>query len=236
MKKLLLTFLAAVGMFTAAEGRELRFYLGDQLIEKGSTVAYTEYTATQLGPNLRVSIEPPLYIWSDMLTSSVTVTAKCETGENISLCCGGDCINGTDVTKNNVKISGGDNGMTALDLHYASMLTGTTKAPTLRVNDEAVDSKASSTRTSFTIVMGPDASGIDKIDGNSGVSVTSAAIRYDLPGEATVALHSITGAKALEARVAGSGTLEISGLPCGIYIYSVRGAGVNKTGKLVIRK
>lgn len=235
MKKLILTFLAAVGVMTSAESREIRFYLGDQQIENGATVAYTDYTSTQLGPNLRVTIEPPLYIWSDMLTTSVTVTAKCETGETISLCCGGDCTSGTDVSKTNVKVSGGNNGMTALELHYANMVSGSVKVPTLKVAVEGVDTKYSSSRKSFVINMGPDASAIDKVEQNRNITVSGRAIRYNLNGEAVVALHSITGAKALETRVAGSGSIELSGLPCGIYIYSVRGAGENRTGKLVIR-
>ena len=235
MKKLLLTLLMAAGIASATQARELRFYLGDQQITDGAVIKYDKYEIKTVTPvKAEVTMKPDLYIWSDMMTNTVQVTAKSVNGQSIQMCCGGQCMSGATVVKNSVKINTGDSGRTALDFEYMGSQHPDDPVPNITVEFEAVDTKASSTKISFKLLMGPQA-GLETVEASRAVSVSGNAIRYSLPGTAQVSVYDILGGKAAEATLSGEGTYSLSALPKGIYIYMVKGDAVRQSGKLVIR-
>lgn len=235
MKKLLLTLLMAAGIASAAQARELRFYLGDEQITDGAVIKYDKYEMNVKTPVLaEVVMEPDLYIWSDMMTNTVQITAKSVNGQSIQMCCGGACMAGSTVVKEKVMVKANDSGRVPLAFEYRGNQNPNDPVPNITVEFEAVDTKASSTRISFTLLMGPQA-GMESVVSDRTLTIGSDVISYNLDGSAQIGVYDILGGKAMEATVSGEGTLSLSSLPKGIYIYMVRGDAVRQSGKLVIR-
>ncbi|MCM1521726.1 MAG: T9SS type A sorting domain-containing protein [Muribaculaceae bacterium] len=232
MKKIYAFLLAmlAVGTMSA---RELTFYMGDSPIANGSTVAYTDTEVKDLGDGWKsVKIAPPLYLWSDLVTKTVKVTAACTSGQVIQMCAGSKCEAGTSVTKNNVTI----NTREKLDLefHFENPeMQG--DVPTITVKFDAEDTSYGTT-ASFTLVMGPNSSGIREIAKDKEVWASPAGIEYNLNAPANISLYSITGTQVLAVKAEGRGTVNTHSLRPGIYIYTVTtSAGARTTGKIHVR-
>ncbi|MDE6438159.1 MAG: T9SS type A sorting domain-containing protein, partial [Muribaculaceae bacterium] len=97
------------------------------------------------------------------------------------------------------------------------------------------DTKSSSTRSSCTSLMGPQAGAESIAASASGVTVTGNTLAYSIPGQAQVSIYDILGGKAVDTTVSGEGSLSLASLSRGIYIYMVRGEAIRQSGKLVIR-
>ena len=226
----------AAGLATATQARELRFYLGDEQITDGAVIKYDKYDLNLKTPVLaEVTMAPDLYIWSDMMTNTVQVTAKSVNGQSIQMCCGGACSSGTTVVKENVQIGSKDSGRIPLEFEYMGTQNPSEPVPNVTVEFEAVDTKSSSTRISFTILMGPQAGAESIAASASGVTVTGNTLAYSIPGQAQVSIYDILGGKAVDTTVSGEGSLSLASLSRGIYIYMVRGEAIRQSGKLVIR-
>lgn len=232
MKKLYTLLLAALAIGTAS-ARELTFYMGDSPIANGSTVAYSDVTVKDLGDGWKeVKMEPKLYLWSDIVTNTVKVTAACATGQTIQMCAGGQCEFGATVVKQNVSIP----TRSKLDLqfeYYVAEMQG--EVPTLTVNFDAED-MSYGTKTAFTLVMGPNASaGIKDLAKEKEIWVTPAGIEYNLQAPAAISLYSITGTQVLAVKASGRGTVNTHSLHPGIYIYTVTTSAGRTTGKIHVR-
>ena len=225
----------AAGIASAAQARELRFYYGDQQITEGATVKYTDHKLTQVTPMLQeLKMEPELYIWSDMLTNTVTVVATSINGQSIQMCCGSNCISGTTVTKTDVRITR-DQKLSLQFEYIQKFLNETPVVPDITVDFEAYDTKYPDQKITFRLLMGPQAAGVDRVETAKAMTVSGSDILYNLPSAAQVSVYDILGGKALETAVSGNGSLSLSHLPTGIYIYTVKGDAIRQSGKLVIR-
>ncbi|MCM1163625.1 MAG: T9SS type A sorting domain-containing protein [Muribaculaceae bacterium] len=232
MKKLYTLLLALLALGTAS-ARELTFYLGDNHIADGSTVAYSDIQVTDLGDGWKsVKMEPKLYLWADLITTSVQVTADCTTGQTIQMCAGGQCEAGVKVVKQNVSIP----TKSKLDLqfeYYNPEFQG--DVPTLTVVFNAKDLNYG-TKTAFTLVMGPDANtGIRSITKSKEVWSSPAGLEYNLDVPASISLYSITGTQVLAVKASGRGTVNTHSLRPGIYIYTVNTSTGRTTGKIHVR-
>jgi|GEM_PF-1051241 len=242
MKKLLLLFTLFAGIGCMAGARELRFYMDDLRITDGSTVTYDKVEVTEIpipgmGTLKKVKMEPPLYIWSDMMSNTVGVTAKCTSGQKVQMCCGGECARGLTVTKENVRVNKGDAGRVSLQFEYLEDFAPGTeqKIPTVTVEFSAFDSKSSSAKASFTLVMGENAS-VESVENSEEISVTSRELRHDISGTARVSVFNLLGNKVLDSVISGSGSVSLTGLVDGVYVYTVKGDTIHKTGKVYISR
>ncbi|MDE6301893.1 MAG: T9SS type A sorting domain-containing protein [Muribaculaceae bacterium] len=230
MKKLLL--LSATLVALTSQARELTFYLGETAVKPGEKVVFTDVQKEPAGAGFDVVMAPELYLHSDLVTSNVTVKAECTSGQKIQMCAGGDCMSGTTVTKEKVRIE--SDQKIPLEFEYMAYAADEEAIPTVITNFTAVDPKYPNTEVTMTLEMNPNG-------GTATVSVTSVelvavngGLSYKVESPATLSLIDITGRTILRQSVSGEGFISTASLPRGLYIYRLAGSSV-LSGKLQLR-
>lgn len=232
MKKLYAFAAAALFAALPLSARELTFYMGDETIENGSKVEFTNVETEVWGDLGMVVMDPNLSLVSDVATNTVTITAECLSGENIQLCAGGQCVSGKKVVKENINMAADKKVL--LQFEYMDMnWDPTTPIPTdVTAEISAVDTAYPETAVSFTIVMNPKNSAVKEVFLNDkAFRAVKDGIEYTFDAPAAVAIYNLKGEAVVKTTLNGRGTLSTSSLPAGIYVYK---AGA-KTGKIYIR-
>ena len=230
MKKLILLSLAVMAL--TAQARELTFYLDDEPIAPGAKVTFTGVSKEPAGAGFDVIMAPNLQLHSDIVTSNVTVTAECTSGQTIQLCAGGDCMAGTSVTKTGVRI--GSNQKLPLEFEYADYVTSETAIPTVVTNFTAVDPKYPNTQVTMTLEMNPNGGVAAVSVSHNPLVVANGGLHYDVEGAAVLSLIDITGRTVLRENVSGNGFISTASLPRGLYIYRLSGSAA-ASGKIQLR-
>ena len=231
MKKFYL-LLMALAITCTAQARKISFYLGDQLIEKGSTVQFNTITEEEYSGALLIA--PPLYIGSDTETQQAQFTMRCTSGQSLSVCTGGTCVMGSNVTKTGLSIS--KDGKLAMDIHYESFDADSSEdlPKDIILDISGQDGTYSTSASNFTIVLNSSGSGIATVFGDKPeLRVAGRRLAYKVNGHATISLYNILGVRALHVPVTDAGTVSLESLPKGIYVYTVEGDS-NFSGKISI--
>lgn len=230
MKKFLAFAFVALTAIAPLSARELKFYNGDTPVESGSRLEFTNYNKTSIGNGMvEVSFEPDLYLWSDIFTNTVTLTANCVSGQAIQLCAGGDCVSAESVTKENIKLT--TNQKLFLQFEYIAELGENEVVPEVVTEISAVDTKYENIKADITVVLN-SSSGVTSIYVNdSSFKAVAGAISYDFASLTEVNLYSLSGERILTSVVEGCGQISTTALASGLYLYK---AG-NKSGKIYIR-
>lgn len=88
------------------------------------------------------------------------------------------------------------------------------------------------------IILGVDpekAAGISGTGSKKPVSFASNTLTFNLGSAATVSLYSVTGSEVLKKDINSTGSVSLSTLPKGVYIYKVNGTSKTYTGKVVVK-
>lgn len=83
----------------------------------------------------------------------------------------------------------------------------------------------------FVIEVDTEAAGVGNVDAASQVSFANNAVSYSLAAPSELAVYSITGSKVLSRTVSGTGSVELSHLSKGVYIYTLAG----KTSRVLVK-
>lgn len=102
------------------------------------------------------------------------------------------------------------------------------------------DTKQTQVIETFTckIILGVDpekAAGISGTGSKKPVSFASNTLTFNLGSAATVSLYSVTGSEVLKKDINSTGSVSLSTLPKGVYIYKVNGTSKTHTGKVVVK-
>ncbi len=88
------------------------------------------------------------------------------------------------------------------------------------------------------IILGVDpekAAGINSVGSKKTVSFANNTLTFNIASAATVSLYSVTGTEVLKKDISTAGSISLSTLPKGVYIYKVNGASKTYTGKVVVK-
>ena len=88
------------------------------------------------------------------------------------------------------------------------------------------------------IILGVDpekAAGINGVGSKKTVSFANNTLTFNIASAATVSLYSVTGSEVLKKDISTTGSISLSTLPKGVYIYKVNGASKTYTGKVVVK-
>lgn len=226
MKKFYITMLCLAAM-TCAQAMELTFWLGDKKIEPGTTAEFTEVTVDDYGDYKEVFMEPKIYLSSDIYSSSIKVTASCVSGQNIRLCCNGNCQTGKEVTKNDVTLRREER--LDLQFEYIEELDAGVEVPTVVTRISAEDIYDEESRVDFVLVMGVEGASLNKVETGADVVVpVPGAVAYSVSATAPFAIYATDGTCAFESTVTGDGTVA---LQPGIYVYKLG----NISGKILVK-
>ena len=244
-KSLLFIFLLSGAMLGKAQ--TLTFYNEGQPIENGSEVVSSRYNET-IAEYGQLSLDPAITLTSsaDAEVGTVHVTLKSLDQHSVGICVWeGGCVNAgennewTVLKSNNAKLSadtpvdmrieymGERNGI----IPFGTVITVKSEVSAWYEGNEA-------SKISFTLVMkNPDLDRVDEVTAASPVVRAEAGtLVYSLPCEsAELSLYSIGGVQALAQHLSGSdGTVSLSGLTAGLYIYRLQG-GVSAYGKIIVK-
>lgn len=88
------------------------------------------------------------------------------------------------------------------------------------------------------IILGVDpekAAGINGVGSKKPVSFANNTLTFNIASAATVSLYSVTGTEVLKKDISTVGSISLSTLPKGVYIYKANGASKTYTGKVVVK-
>ena len=232
MKKIFTLLVLFATALTASA--QLSFTMDGNTIENGATITSSKVDPmfTELGS---VMFKPDVFVNSEK-AGNVTVEVKALDGRSVSLCFGGNCISGKNLSKSkdltagesvDIKLEGG--GM---------MVKGT---QTYKCEVTAYYTSDRSSTISFTLIMtnDPTVLAVGSVEAeNDGVMFDGRTMSYTFAAAAprTVSLYTVSGKQVAKWNVdAAAGTLSLDNLQNGTYVYAVKGAGTNISGKVVLK-
>ena len=232
MKKIFTLLVLFATALTASA--QLSFTMDGNTIENGATI-----TSSKLDPSFEamgfVMFKPDVFVSSEK-AGNVTVEVKALDGRSVSLCFGGICINGENLSKSKDMTAGES---VDIQLEGGGMfITGT---QTYKCEVTAYYTSDRSSTISFTLIMtnDPTVLAVGSIEAeNDGVMFDGRTMSYTFAAAAprTVSLYTVSGKQVAQWNVdAAAGTLSLDNLQNGTYVYAVKGAGTNISGKVVLK-
>lgn len=199
-------------------------------------------------------MEPEIFV-SSSVTQTVTVSVKdldevIVPAKGIVQICGfGDpqCI--TTNNSNNftaaktTKMNAGTSLDTKTHIDFGSVMiidgVPYGEAPTLPIERKIkITAKAGNEELSFVLTLVHDPDNILSVNGistDNTVNATTEGISYNLSTSGTLDIYSANGAAVMHKTVEGNGTVSLSALPAGVYVYSLKAGGKSYTGKVAIK-
>ena len=232
MKKIFTLLVLFATALTASA--QLSFTMDGNTIENGATI-----TSSKLDPSFEamgfVMFKPDVFVNSEK-AGNVTVEVKALDGRSVSLCFGGNCINGKNLSKSKDMTAGES---VDIQLDGGGMFISGTQ--TYKCEVTAYYTSDRSSTISFTIIMtnDPTVLAVGSIEAeNDGVMFDGRTMSYTFAAAAprTVSLYTVSGKQVAQWNVdAAAGTLSLDNLQNGTYVYAVKGAGTNISGKVVLK-
>lgn len=230
MKKIFTLLVLFATALTASA--QLSFTMDGNTIENGATI-----TSSKLDPSISemgfVMFKPDVFVNSEK-AGIVTVEVKALDGRSVSLCFGGNCINGKNLSKSK-DMAAGESVDIMLDA--GGMFISGTQTYKCEVTAYYYYTKT----ISFTMIMtnDPTVLAVGSIEAeNDGVMFDGRTMSYTFAAAAprTVSLYTVSGKQVAQWNVdAAAGTLSLDNLKNGTYVYAVKGAGTNISGKVVLK-
>lgn len=232
MKKIFTLLVLFATALTASA--QLSFTMDGNTIENGATI-----TSSKVDPSFAefgsVMFMPGVFVNSEK-AGNVTVEVKALDGRSVSLCFGGNCISGKNLSKSK-DMTAGESVDIQLDAG-GMMVKGT---QTYKCEVTAYYTSDRSSTISFTMIMtnDPTVLAVGSIEAeNDGVMFDGRTMSYTFAAAAprTVSLYTVSGKQVAQWNVdAAAGTLSLDNLKNGTYVYAVKGAGTNISGKVVLK-
>ena len=232
MKKIFTLLVLFATALTASA--QLSFTMDGNTIENGATITSSKVDPmfTELGS---VMFKPDVFVNSEK-AGNVTVEVKALDGRGVSLCFGGICINGENLSKSKDMTAGES---VDIQLEGGGMFISGTQ--TYKCEVTAYYTSDRSSTISFTMIMtnDPTVLAVGSIEAeNDGVMFGGRTMSYTFAAAAprTVSLYTVSGKQVAKWNVdAAAGTLSLDNLQNGTYVYAVKGAGTNISGKVVLK-
>ena len=232
MKKIFTLLVLFATALTASA--QLSFTMDGNTIENGATITSSKVDPmfTELGS---VMFKPDVFVNSEK-AGNVTVEVKALDGRGVSLCFGGICINGENLSKSKDMTAGES---VDIQLEGGGMFISGTQ--TYKCEVTAYYTSDRSSTISFTLIMtnDPTVLAVGSVEAeNDGVMFDGRTMSYTFAAAAprTVSLYTVSGKQVAKWNVdAAAGTLSLDNLKNGTYVYAVKGAGTNISGKVVLK-
>ena len=236
MKKFLLASLA-LGTLITANAKELAIIYDGETLPNNSSVKFDKVSREDYndGQFIFLTLDPELKVISDI---DATVSVKVESNEDVQLCtpengAEGQCEVGTDLLKPNVVLKAGVPVNLLLDVVLSSYDGVDPEIPLYQLTVSTWYNDDPSNVYKLYLEMGGNA-GVEGINAYNAVVFDGKSINYDLPTASQINVYSISGKVVANATVSGNGSIDLSHLAKGIYLYRISGKSP-KTAKIIIR-
>ncbi len=224
MKKFTL-FAACAAFALGMNAQTVMFTQKGTEIPDGETLTCTDWTDDGYGT---FTCDPEISILSTQ-NMLVDVTAECLTEDRtVALCCGGACMMGSKVVKNNISLTAN----VPLPAEFHTEYYDEPDTPTFITNLYVTEAGSDTKLTSITVITkgGGNAVSVFEAD-NTLVRYENGELVYSAETPCDLVLYSTNGQCVLEQKVSGNGSIKAAELSAGVYVYTIG----NKSGKVVIR-
>lgn len=223
MKKTLTSLLMMAAAFVASAQNFTVTAFGNQPVKDGDNVkcGWTQNLgfANIYNPELMVHLQKDA-------TLKVTADGAPVDGVNAQFCgITGQCVQltGSPVTRSG-KYSAGDVVKLEVDVMMKKVIRPLPVEVTVTDGSETI-------KFTVTFVADEQASISEVANGANWLKVSGRTLSYGVEGSAQLTLYTIAGQTALSRPVSGNGSIALSGVPAGVYIYRL----ADKTGKIVVK-
>lgn len=219
------TLLAASLFAVAANAATINFMQNGAVLPNNDEVSFDKGAVDPYGG---ITYNPEIFILSDQ---SVTVNVKAIslTGQQIQMCCGGDCESGENVTKNDVKLVGGTPLETQFEYIYIPK-EGVEK-PSIVSALLAVELPEDPGEyvAQLTVMFDLKSNSVSVLEADTDVVYRNGSLEYNVDKAYEFAIYDTNGRMVYSAVVNGKGSIDTTSLADGGYIYRIG----NKAGKFL---
>lgn len=235
MKKLLLSAVLCSAGVLAGQATITFQYQGETLAN-GAEITYTGYEAL---PGLTAGtweyvLDPKIFVVSDEAT---TITIQINSNEPVQFCAGGTCTPASlTPSKNDVQLKAGVPVNLLLEyLTDAGDGSEGVDIPPIELLISAYPNSNPTVRTTVWVKMGGFLAGVDSLEADmNSVALKGKSLVYNLTGVSQLSVYSLSGKIVANESVSGNGSLDLSALPSGVYLYKLAGKK-GASGKLVLK-
>lgn len=223
MKKILTSLLMMAATLVASAQNFTVTAFGNQPVANGDNVkcGWTQNLgfANIYNPELMVHLQK---------NATITVTANGAPVDGVNAqFCGitGQCVQltGTPVTRSG-KYSAGDAVKLEVDVMMKKVIRPLPVEVTVTDGLDVI-------KFTVTFVADEQTSIAEVGNGGNWLKVNGRTLAYGVEGSSQLTLYTIAGQTALSRSVSGNGSISLSGVPAGVYIYRL----ADKTGKIVVK-
>ena len=234
MKKLY-SLLAAMVCAASLTAQNLTVTLDGQNIANGATVE--KYYAEEELDDMDVYGLYPKFILTSKVNGNCDATLMSVDKANDVAFCFNGCVftgAGNNYTVNHTGVATRKNTEYDLGIHVQHDNKWTENYT--RELDLTVTQKGETFTCKIILGVDPEkAAGISGTGSKKPVSFASNTLTFNLGSVATVSLYSVTGSEVLKKDINSTGSVSLSTLPKGVYIYKVNGTSKTHTGKVVVK-
>lgn len=234
MKKLY-SLLAAMVCAASLTAQNLTVTLDGQNIANGATVE--KYYAEEELDDMDVYGLYPKFILTSKVNGNCDATLMSVDKANDVAFCFNGCVftgAGNNYTVNHTGVATRKNTEYDLGIHVQHDNKWTENYT--RELDLTVTQKGETFTCKIILGVDPEkAAGINGTGSKKPVSFASNTLTFNLGSAATVSLYSVTGTEVLKKDINSTGSVSLSTLPKGVYIYKVNGTSKTHTGKVVVK-
>lgn len=230
MKKFTL-FAACAAFALGMNAQTVKFIQNGKEIASGETITCTDWEDDGFGTFL---CDPEISVVSNQnilvdITAEMAAESQAST-RFIQMCCGGDCMIGSDkVVKSGISLTANS----AMPLEFeTSYWDDEPETPTIIADIYVCPAGSTEKIASITVITsaGDGAVSVFEID-NTLVTFSNGELKYEAAAPCTLALYGTDGKLFVEKAVSGAGSIDATGIPAGVYVYTLG----NKSGKVVVR-
>lgn len=234
MKKLLLSIILLGGAFVNNYAQDLVFTYEGTPVENGATIKFEGYetkTYESMPGYVEYKVDPHINILSNQNT---LVNISVVSNEMVNLCAGGACVSSENPSKEKVQLIGGTPLDLQLDYADESYDGEDVEIPEIKMVITAYSTSNPSNKITLNVTMGGFTAAVESLSVNSDiVTIKGKALNFNLNQSSPLSVYSLSGKTLINKTVSGSGSIDLSTLPAGVYVYKMGRNG--KTGKFIIR-
>lgn len=233
MKKTLLLLASALLAGSAmAQDIVLTLKTGNEVMQSGNTYYFNDMHSEDMGGYYEVKIKPNLMLSSNEdLEGILNINATCTSGQLINLCSGGQCVTNTSVDKLNLTLQTG--AELDVDLYWEGEVDALDEVPqNITVNLKIWVTDEPTTEKIFTVIMNDPTHSVKILAADREVFMSGNTLYYNLTSASEMKVYDLKGNLMLTAPVKGTGSIDVSNLPKGMYTYYITGAS-NISGKIL---
>ncbi|MDE7402636.1 MAG: T9SS type A sorting domain-containing protein [Muribaculaceae bacterium] len=234
MKNLYLTIAAALIVMAGAQAQTISYSMAGKPIANGATVHFNEMQIVDdYGEEGYQYVYDPHLTFTCSETGTIDAEVVCTSGQAVQFCLNGSCEKKPEIKKTNVPVTAGEAQNSQFE--FGGDTYSATELPpsdvTVVISMQYTGKPETKSTVTFIINSSTQGSVIGLGDEVYGVAYADGTLRYNAEKKAELVICDTTGAKVLCKEVQGKGSISLSGLAKGIYVYTIE----SKSGKFLVR-